>query len=991
MSIHREYFEYFEKYQKKYGNRTIVLMQVGSFHEAYATHKRGYDLNRLSEILNITCTRKDKSKLTIDDSNPMMLGFPTFTLNKFIKILIENSFTVVVIDQITPPPDPKRAITQICSPSTYIEESYNPDANYLVSLYIEEEKQRDDTQLFAVGMSCIDLSKGDNMIHEVYSKKEDDKLAFDEAIQFINKFSPKEIIINRKNNNSTIKMTKDELLAYLELDNRNVHYKENEISKDFYNLSFKNEFLKKVFNNTGILSPIEYLDLEKMEYGLMSYILLLDFAYQHNEKIINNIFKPEIYNENKHLTLGNNAVFQLNIIENTQLDTYNNRIKSLFDVVNKTSTAMGRRILRERLLAPYVNEDKIIDCHDKIQKLIEFKMSDELNNYLGEILDIERMNRRLFMKMMHPHQFAGFYESLQSINLIISLLEKDKKMLNFLPDKKTLMTFRTLIDDIDDNVLIDEMKKFNLNEITSNFFIKGIATHLDDIQDKINDSTNFLNNLSNVLSSYIKDKKKSVNDDKSKISIKNNDRDGYYLLTTAIRASILKKEILELKTLKVGKMEINVKDLEFNSISGKNGSSIKITTPEIYKSSSLLVILKEKMMNEVKSEYLKFLDYIKNEYSSVLIKINDFITNLDYLNSGAKVAKMYNYCKPVVIKNHSNGYFKATKLRHPIIERVNEDKEFIPNDFSLGKPNIKTDDYLNGMLIYGLNACGKSTSMKSIGLAVVLAQCGYYVPADEFILAPYSSLYARVSGNDNIFKGLSSFALEMTELRSILRRASSKTLVIGDEICRGTEHISGISIVASTINMIAHKNCSFIFATHIHELPDIEEVKMLKHVKPFHLKVLYDKDNDKLIFERKLEEGTGESIYGITVAKFIIQDNEFIRMAQKIKNDLIQVPNNIILPKKSNYNSNVYVNECQICHKKISTNPLGTGLEAHHINFQKNCKNGFVIDKKHIKQHSSANLAVICEKCHHDVHNGSLIIDGYKDTSNGKELKFSYI
>ena len=145
------------------------------------------------------------------------------------------------------------------------------------------------------------------------------------------------------------------------------------------------------------------------------------------------------------------------------------------------------------------------------------------------------------------------------------------------------------------------------------------------------------------------------------------------------------------------------------------------------------------------------------------------------------------------------------------------------------------------MLLYGLNSSGKSLLMKAVGLNLIMAQSGMYVAAESYTYSTYNSVFARITGSDNIFKGLSQFSLEMTELNAILKRNNAKTLVIGDEVCRGTENISGNSIVASTILLLAKSRCSFIFATHLHDLAKMERIKNLKNVGIFHLTVTYDK------------------------------------------------------------------------------------------------------------------------------------------------------
>jgi DNA mismatch repair protein MutS len=198
----------------------------------------------------------------------------------------------------------------------------------------------------------------------------------------------------------------------------------------------------------------------------------------------------------------------------------------------------------------------------------------------------------------------------------------------------------------------------------------------------------------------------------------------------------------------------------------------------------------------------------------------------------------------------------------------------------------------------------------------------------------------------------------MVELNAILKRASNKTLVIGDEVCRGTEHISGNAIVATTIMELSKTNSSFIFATHLHELSEIDEIKELKNVKSFHLQVDYDSKNDTLIYDRKLKEGSGDSIYGITVARHIIHDVEFIDHAIKIKNKLLKISDTLIPDKKSRYNSQVYVYKCENCGK------TDVPLDTHHIHHQEDCENGFVKDKPYIKKNQKSNLRVLCKECH---------------------------
>ncbi len=425
-----EYLLYHDMYTNKYGKRTLVLMQVGSFYECYGIIKnkndtwKGPNLINISEILNIVCTRKDKNINEISEKNPYMLGFPIVAVAKFVNILMDNGFTVIIIDQVTPPPKPKREVTNIFSPGTYIEGHQKPDTNYIVCIYLEEEVQKATKSLLCSGMSAVDLTTGKVIINEVHSNSQDDKIALDETIRFISSLNPKELIIYHKSKNNKI-YSEEFIKSYLELDNKYIHYK-NVLDPKYYKINYQNEFLKKIYKNTGQLTPLEYLDLDKFIYATLSLILLLDFSYDHNDKIIFNLELPEYYSNTKHLILGNNAIFQLNIISSDTYEYNNNKFKSLFDVVNNTSTAMGRRLLKDRLMYPLINKDEIEMEYTYTEKIIENDLYLEIEKYLREISDLERLERKISLGIIQPYEFYEFIFSIQQAIQIIKKLNSKK-------------------------------------------------------------------------------------------------------------------------------------------------------------------------------------------------------------------------------------------------------------------------------------------------------------------------------------------------------------------------------------------------------------------------------------------------------------------------------------------------------------------------------------------------------------------------------------
>ena len=254
--------------------------------------------------------------------------------------------------------------------------------------------------------------------------------------------------------------------------------------------------------------------------------------------------------------------------------------------------------------------------------------------------------------------------------------------------------------------------------------------------------------------------------------------------------------------------------------------------------------------------------------------------DLDVHATCALNAYDFRHCRPSVRTPHDaeeRSSVRAKGMRHPLIEIVQDGREYVPNDFEVGTPDCC------GALLYGLNAAGKSSLAKSLGVNVLLAQAGMYVAADAFELVPYTQLLSRVSTGDDIIMGHSTFTIEMSELRNILTRAGARSLVIGDELCAGTEYNSGLSIVAAGLQALSHSCVSFVLATHLHALPDIEEVQAIPKLRIFHLDVAISQETGQLQYNHKLMPGSGPANYGIEVCRSLRLPPGVILCAQKIR------------------------------------------------------------------------------------------------------------
>ena len=990
MSITERYIYEFNKYKKQYGDKTLVLMQVGSFYEMYSTDTIGPDLKNIADILNTVCTKKDKSVKEVSMSNPYLVGFPMVATDKFISLLIKNGYTLIMVDQVTPPPEPQRKVTNIYSPSTYIGSTSTIDNNYAVFLYFEYEQQKANHNLLCTGMSAIDITTGNVLIDEGISNVADTEIAFDNTLRFLSITQPKEIFVTL---NGKGKYDINTLINMLQIDTRIVSIKK--FDEKYTKIKFQTEFLGQIYKNSlkMNMSIIETLNLEKVNYARISLIMLIDNVRNYSENLIKDISEPEINIDSNHMILGNNAIFQLSILENDGFNYLNGtKFKCLYDVVNNAKTAMGKRFIKHILCNPLISDKKIKEYYDLTEFIIKNSLYDKYSEKLKQIIDIEKYSRKMNLTMLNPYELLDFIDSIELCKDIINNIKLDKISINFERDKFTKI--EEFIKDMNNIFIKNELQCNMLNDIKTNLFKVNISKEIDLLCEDYNAEHKLLNNLQDVFNKVLLDYQKGKSDKKSDkktdkktkkvvkiiknedtnyLKISNTPSEGYFIMTSKQRFDIIKKhyektkEIISLQN----NMEINFENLEIKDL--KN--SIKIFLKNTKSKDRDIAEIENKLLKLVYDTYIIKLKEIYEKYNDIFVYICDYITKIDYVVSNAITAKLYNYVKPNLIKSEHN-FIDVHQIRHPIVERL-IDYEYVPHDILL-------DDKLNGMLIYGLNSSGKSVMMKAIGLSLIMAQCGMYVPSTKFNYTIYNSIYTRITGNDNIFRGQSSFTLEMTELNSIIKRANNKSLVIGDEICRGTENISGNALVASTIIHLAKKKATFIFATHLHELIHLESIKKLENVKAFHLSVDYDAKSDILIYDRTLKEGSGDKVYGILVAKYIIDNKEFIEDTLKIKNELTNSFSTMISGKKSRYNADLYVYKCEKCGK---TEEEGAKfLETHHINFQSNCKDGFSIDKPHLKMNSVANLTVICDKCHDALHNKEIKIEKKTSTSKGKKL-----
>lgn len=960
MTIVDEYLNHYNNYSKVYG-LCVVFMQVGDFYEMYQTNNDGPDLSVISNIANIIRTKKDKSIESISRNNPYMCGFNLISLHKFLRILIQHSYTVIVIEQITAPPSKViRKVTGIYSPGTFIDDTvesnseFGINSNGIVHLYFNSLKQIKGNVKEVVGISMIDVTTGACSFCEITTD------VLNNTFRILLTLKPKEVLVTNQS-----QLSKETIFNTLEL-NINAHYYDV-LNDKIKSISYQNELLLKVYSECGLLTPIEYVNLDRYEYARISFVRLLDFTYQHNHDLINYLQIPIMYDSNTQLTLNSNAMYQLNILENKNQMGKMAKYRSLLDVINKTSTSMGRRYLYHIICNPLIDIDEIQYRYNCIEELLQNDQYINIINKLKNVHDIEKLFRKCIINRIKPYELYHLIQSLQEITKLwyISQPLQYHKQLDM-----DIESLNLIINDFERVFNLDGL---SLNDMNVTIFNEGIDSELDALRNGITNSIDTIKLLCNALSKYIEDTKTAKTnkkrDPKDLIQLKRTDKGNYYLYLTKRRANLLKERISNISEIQLSENQTIKKDtLEFKEFTSYSKIFMKQTFEiDLSKLDSEMTLL-------VKRKYIKYLEEYK-KYKSEFMKITKWITLFDFLCSGAKCAREYNYCKPELLDN-SGGKVDVCDLRNPIIERIKTDVPYIPHSVSLGSDN-KT-----GIILFGLNSAGKSTLMKSIAMNIIMAQCGLYTSARSFKYSYYTNIFTRISSDDNIFKGQSSFTLEMNELNNILNECNDRSFVCLDELVKSTEHKSCIAINIATICMLSEKKCNFISTSHIHEIAKSEMIKNLRNVDIYHLHVDYDQENNRLIFNRELRKGSGSDHYGLLVSKYLIQNNQFNKLTYDAIHEYEQTENTLLTTKQSRYNSAVYMDACFICKVKHD-------LHTHHINFTKNCDEySFVIEKPHIKRNYKCNLLVLCESCHHKVHDGLITIQEYIQSSKGIILKY---
>ena len=769
------------------------------------------DAKLASRELDLTLTGRDCGQ----KERAPMCGVPFHSCESYIARLVQKGYKVAICEQTEDPAKAKglvkRDIIRVITPGTVIESGMLDEGknNFISSAFMANKK---------IGLSFCDISTGELFITEISGENLQDQLQ-DQLISY----NPREILIGGEvvNFKTLPNFIKEKLSASVEM-----------LTDDEFGYSICLDAMKNQFKENDVNSIKDKKEMVSSVGALLSYLKVTQITGY--ERI--NTF--EVYNENQYMNLDYNTRRNLELTR-----TMMNKEKkgSLIWLLDKTKTAMGKRLLRYWLEHPLLNIGTILNRQSAIADLVDDTVQRlEITESLIGIFDIERLMTKIVYGNANARELrslCGAFENLPQIKNLISKFDSSL-MRKLTEDIDPLEDIHQLID-----TAIEEEPPFSVRE--GGLIKEGYNEELDAVRSDMNNSTSLLAQIE------LEQKEKTGI---PKLKVGYNRVFGYYIEVTNSYKDKVPEEYIRKQTLTNCERYITqeLKDLEGRILGAKDRS----------------FGMEYAIFDEIRKVVANNLDRIE--------KTAKAIATLDVLTSLANVASDNNYTRPEV--NQSSKIILKDS-RHPVVEALLSGAPFVPNDVTLDNDSNRV------AIITGPNMAGKSTYMRQVALIVLMAQMGSFVPASYAEIGVVDSIFTRVGASDDLASGQSTFMVEMNEVANIVKKATKNSLLILDEIGRGTSTYDGMSIARAVLEFVADKKklgAKALFATHYHELTVMEN--LLDGVKNYNIAV--KKRGDDITFLRRIIPGGADDSYGIEVAKLAGLPDWIIKRAKEILKEL---------------------------------------------------------------------------------------------------------
>ncbi|NSW45639.1 MAG: DNA mismatch repair protein MutS [Bacteroidales bacterium] len=814
----------YNSFKAKYPD-AILLFRVGDFYETF-----GDDAVKTAAILGITLTSRNNGYA----SEMALAGFPYHALDTYLPKLVRAGQRVAICDQLEDPKLAKtivkRGVTELITPGIVTHENAlsNRENHFLAALYFEKKN---------FGIALLDISTGEFLTTE----------GTDEQIEkLLQSFQPKEILYERSQHEFIHTWLNQQYYLY-KLDDWYFTY---ETSYERLTRHFEVESLKG-------------FGIGDFSVGIAAAGAILQYldATQHDKlKHISNISR--LYHE-EYVWIDKFTLRNLELLYSP-----NENAKTLIEILDRTQTPMGARLLKRWLAFPLKN---IVSINNRLQ-IVDFfvkhkDLIDDLVIQLRQIGDLERLISKVSIAKAGPRDVIQIYNALVAIQNI-------KKL--FSPQTP----FYSLIEQLNDCLLLTHKIHQQMNPecpalINKGNVIKsGVNQELDQLREILYNSKEYLNELQN---------RESLRTGIPSLKVSFNNVFGYYIEVRNTHKDKVPPEWIRKQTLVSAERYITQELKEYEE--------------KILGAEEKILAIESQLFQELLNEIITFVPTLQLNAG--------IISKLDCFQSLATIAIENNYTKPEL---NESFIIDIKEGRHPVIEKqLPADKPFIPNDIYLDSDNQQI------IVITGPNMSGKSALLRQTAIIVLLAQMGSFVPAKEAKIGLVDKIFTRVGASDNISQGESTFMVEMIETATILNNLSARSLILLDEIGRGTSTYDGISIawaIAEYIHEYPNGKPRTLFATHYHELNEME--KSFNRIKNFHVSV--KEINNKVLFLRKLIPGGTEHSFGIHVAEMAGMPKSVVHRSKEILKQLesnntsndIKKPIGQIAPEREGYQLSIF-------------------------------------------------------------------------------------
>ncbi len=776
----------------------MLLFRVGDFYETF-----GEDAKKAAGILGITLTKRGAGS----DSETALAGFPHHSLNTYLPKLVKAGIRVAICDQLEDPKMTKtivkRGVTELVTPGVSLNDEVlqTKKNNFLAAVHFDKKQ---------LGISFLDVSTGEYLVAQGNAEYID---------KLLQNFSPSEVLVQKQHKQQFLELFENRYYTF--------YLDDWVFQKEYANETLHNHFEVKSLKGFGI---------QDVKNGIIAAGAVLFYLSETQHNQLKHIQRINRIAEDNYVWMDRFTVRNLELYNPNSVNAV-----TLLDVIDKTISPMGGRLLKRWLALPLKNIDEIKNRHEMVKFFIDSdEFSQTVTYQLKQISDIERLISKVATGKASPREIVLLKNSLKAILPIKNETEKSKN--NTVKELgNQLHSCDVLIDKISETLFDDA--PVNINK--GNAIADGVHQELDDLRAISNSGKEYLDNML---------ARETERTGITSLKIAFNNVFGYYIEVRNTHKDKVPEEWIRKQTLV---------------------SAERYITEELKEYETKILGAEEKIAKLEQEIFSKLLQYIIG-YVQKVQENAQIIAKIDCLLSFSVLAIDNNYVRPIMDESTD---LDIKNGRHPVIEKqLPIDQTYIANDVVLNRNQQQI------IMITGPNMSGKSAILRQTALIVLLAQMGSYVPAQNAKIGIVDKIFTRVGASDNISMGESTFMVEMNETASILNNISERSLVLLDEIGRGTSTYDGISI-AWAISEFLHEHptkAKTLFATHYHELNEMTTT--FERIKNFNVSV--KELEDTIIFLRKLVSGGSNHSFGIHVAKLAGMPNMVIHRANKILDQL---------------------------------------------------------------------------------------------------------